>query len=137
VITGGAANIALSLIGADPGAQVRHLLYYSWIGDPNLPAVCTPAALRATALLNGWINTGILVAKIVWAFMGGNPNRIQAVCPLLWNPAAASIQTRLISFGIPNRALVPGWPHPNAGGRGALAACVNGTLPRAAGGGIA
>jgi hypothetical protein len=42
-----------------------------------------------------------------------------------------------MSWGIPNWAFVPGWPHPNAAGRGALAGCVNGTLPRAPGGGIA
>jgi len=136
-IAGGAAAISLNLISADPGAQVRHPLYYRWIGDPNLPPVCNPAAVTATTTMNGWIGVGILVAKIVWAFLGGNPNRIQAVCQQLWNPGAASIQTRLLSFGIANWAVVPGWPHPNAAGRGALAGCVNGTLPRAPGGGVA
>jgi hypothetical protein len=136
-ISAGSASIALRLIGADPGAQVRHLLYYRWIGDPNLPRVCNPAAVRATTMINGWITVGILIAKIIWAFLGGNPNRIQAVCQLLWNPGPAFIQTRIVSWGIPNWALVPGWPHPNAAGRAALAGCVNGTLPRAPGGGIA
>ncbi|HEX4704371.1 MAG TPA: hypothetical protein VH352_19755, partial [Pseudonocardiaceae bacterium] len=132
-----AAAISLNLIGADPGAQVRYQLYYRWVGDPNLPPVCNPAAIRGATMLNGWISLGVLVAKIVWAFLGGNPNRIRAVCQLLWIPGPASIQTRLLSFGIANWALVPGYPHPNAAGRGALAGCVNGTLPRAAGGGVA
>lgn len=136
-ISAGVAQIALRLIAADPGAQVRQLLYYRWIGDPNLPPVCNPAALRGTNQLNDWISFGVLVARIVWAFMGGNPNRIAAVCPLLWNPGPANIQTRLVSFGVPNWALVPGYPHPNGAGRAALAGCVNGTLPRAPGGGIA
>jgi len=136
-IAAGAASISLQLIGADPGAQVRHLLYYRWIGDPNLPNVCNPAAIRAATMINGWIGFGILVAKVVWAFLGGNPNRIQAACQLLWNPGPANIQTRLISFGIANWALVPGYPHPNAAGRAALAGCVNASLPRAAGGGVA
>ncbi|KAA2263372.1 hypothetical protein F0L68_10070 [Solihabitans fulvus] len=136
-IAAGAASIALNLIAADPGAQVRHLLYYRWVGDPNLPNVCNPAAIRAATMMNGWISFGILVAKIVWWFLGGNPARIQAVCQQLWNPGPGFIQTRLISWGIANWALIPGYPHPNAAGRGSLAGCVNGTLPRAAGGGIA
>ncbi|OLR91946.1 hypothetical protein BJP25_24295 [Actinokineospora bangkokensis] len=129
-------SIHLALIGADPGAQVRQHLYYKWIGDPNMPAVCGPAVLRATNMMNGWISTGVLVAQIVWALRGGNPARIQAVCPALWNPGPAFVQTRLISFGA-NWALLPGYPHPNAGGRASMANCVNGTLPKAAGGGIA
>ena len=136
-IAAGSASIALQLISADPGAQVRHLLYYRWFGDPNLPRVCNPAAVRATTLINSWISVGILIAQIVWAFMGGNPARIRAVCQLMWNPGPPFIQTRIMSWGIANWALVPGWPHPNPAGRAALAGCVNGTLPRAPGGGIA
>jgi hypothetical protein len=136
-IAAGAASIALNLISADPGAQVRYLLYYRWIGDPNLPPVCNPITIRASTMMNGWIKFGILVAKVVWALMLGRPNRIQAVCQLTWNPGPGSIQTRLVSFGIANWALIPGYPHPNAAGRGALANCVNGTLPRAPGGGVA
>jgi hypothetical protein len=132
-----ATTISLSLISADPGAQVRYLSYYRWAGDPNLPAVCANAAFMATTMINGWVAFGVLVAKIVWALLRGNPNRIQAVCQLFWNPGPLFVQTRLMSWGINNWALVPGWPHPNARGRAALGGCVNGTLPRAAGGGIA
>jgi hypothetical protein len=136
-MSAGVAAIALGLIMADPGAQVRWLLYYRWIGDPNLPPVCNPAAIRASGLMNGWIKFGIFVAKVVWTLMFGNPRRIQAVCQLLFNPGPGSIQTRLLSFGVANWAILPGYPHPNAAGRNALANCVNGTLPRAPGGGIA
>jgi hypothetical protein len=55
----------------------------------------------------------------------------------MWNPGPPFIQTRIMSFGIANWRLVPGWPHPNGAGRAALSGCVNGTLPRAPGGGIA
>jgi hypothetical protein len=137
VITANVANIALQLITADPGAQVRQLLYYIWARDANLPANCVQAAQRATGMLNGWIQIGILIAQIVWAFFGGNANRIQAVCALGWFNGPGFVQMRLMSWGIPNWAFLPGWPHPNAAGRGALAGCVNGTLPRAPGGGIA
>jgi hypothetical protein len=65
------------------------------------------------------------------------PSRIQAVCQQLWNPGPAFIQTRLISFGIANRALLHESPHPNLAGRAALAGCVNASLPKAAGGGVA
>jgi len=54
----------------------------------------------------------------------------------MWN-GRANIQTRLVSWGRNNWALVPGWPHPNAAGRGVLSNCVNGTLARFPGGGIA
>jgi hypothetical protein len=136
-ISGGTAQIALSLIAADPGAQVRQLLYYRWIGDPNLPRVCNPAVNNASNKLNGWVTFGVTVAKVVWAFARGDARRIRAVCPRTWNPGPNFIQTRKFSFGVPNWKVVPGWPHPNAAGRTSLAACVNGTLPRAAGGGIA
>lgn len=132
----GNAAIALGLISADPGAQVRHLLYYRWRGDPNLPPNCAPAAVRATTMLNGWVTTGVVIAKIVWAFLGGNARRIQAVCQQMW-VGVANIQTQLLSWGRNNWALVPGWPHPNAAGQGVLSGCVNGTLPRAPGAGIA
>jgi hypothetical protein len=135
-ISANTAAIMLSLIGADPGAQVRQLLYYRWIRDPNLPPVCNPAVVRATTTLNGWISFGVLVARIVWALVGGNPNRIQAVCQQLWIPGPNFIQTRIVSWGTPNWAFVPGWPHPNAAGNAALANCVNGTLARAPGGGV-
>ena len=131
------ANISLGLIAADPGAQVRYLQYYRWIGDPNLPPVCNPAQIRGAGMLNGWINTGVLAAQIAWWFAGGNPNRIQAVCSRLWNPGPNFIQTRLLSFGVANWAVLPGYPHPNAAGRTSLANCVNATLPRAPGGGVA
>jgi hypothetical protein len=98
--------------------------------------VCFNAAFTATTMINGWVSFGVLVAKIVWALLRGNPNRIQSVCQLFWNPGPANVQTRLMSFGINNWALVPGWPHPNARGRAALGACVNAWLPRAPGGGI-
>ena len=136
-ISAGVARIALDLISSDPGAQVRQLLYYRWIGDPNLPPVCNPAVNTASTLLNRWVTFGVAVAKVVWAFARGDARRIQAVCQRTWNPGRNFIQTRLVSFGIPNWDNVPGWPHPNAAGRASLAACVNGTLPRAAGGGIA
>lgn len=132
----GNAGIALGLISADPGAQVRHLLYYRWRGDPNLPRTCAPAAVRATTMLNGWVSTGVVIAKIVWGFFGGDARRIQAVCQQMW-VGRANIQTRLVSWGRNNWALVPGWPHPNAAGRGVLSNCVNGTLARFPGGGIA
>jgi hypothetical protein len=93
--------------------------------------------VRATTTLNGWISFGVLVARIVWALVGGNPNRIQAVCQQLWIPGPNFIQTRIVSLGTPNWAVVPGWPHPNAAGNAALGNCVNGTLARAAGGGVA
>jgi hypothetical protein len=137
VIAGRTMTIALALIGADPGAQVRNVLYYTWRADPNLPAVCTQAATQAVTMLNGWITIGAVVAKILWAFLGGDARRIQPVCPLAWNPGPTFIQVRLLSNGIPNNRNVPGWPHPNAAGRTALAACVDGTLPRAPGGGVA
>jgi hypothetical protein len=136
-ITANVAGIALQLITADSGAQVRHLLYHTWARDPNLPPNCQPAQNRATGMFNGWIQVGILIAQIVWAFFGGNPNRIQAVCALAWINGPAFVQMRLMSWGIPNWAFVPGWSHPNAAGRNAIANCVNGTLPRAPGGGIA
>lgn len=136
-ITANVAGIALQLIAADPGAQVRHLLYHTWARDPNLPPNCQPAQTRATGMFNGWIQVGILIAQIVWAFFGGNPNRIQAVCAQAWINGPAFVQMRLMSWGIPNWAFVPGWAHPNAAGRNAMANCVNGTLPRAPGGGIA
>ncbi|HEU5472567.1 MAG TPA: hypothetical protein VFV67_18115 [Actinophytocola sp.] len=135
-ITANTASIALNLITADPGAQVRHLLYYTWAGDTNLPANCQPASARATGMLNGWIQVGILIAQIVWAFFGGNANRIQAGCALGWFNGPRFVQMRLMSWGA-NWAFLPGWPHPNAAGRTALANCVNATLPRAPGGGIA
>ncbi|HEY0640494.1 MAG TPA: hypothetical protein VGD67_22925 [Pseudonocardiaceae bacterium] len=135
-IAAGVAQITLSLIGADPGVQVRQALYYQWgAGDPNLPAVCLAAAGRAVNSLNAWISVGVLVTRIMWAFMGGNPNRVQAVCPLVW-ANAANIQHRLISFGRNNWRVVPGYPHPNAAGNAGIAGCVNGTLPRVPGAGI-
>src|SRR5262249_53139222 len=119
----GNARIALGLISADPGAQVRHLLYYRWRGDPNLPRNCAPAAVRATTMLNGWVSTGVVIAKIVWAFFGGNARRIQAVCQQMW-VGMGNIQPQIFSWGRNNWALVPGWPHPNAAGRGVLSGCV-------------
>ncbi|MGH3995522.1 MAG: hypothetical protein ACRDSN_24030, partial [Pseudonocardiaceae bacterium] len=136
-ISGRVAAIALNIMTADPGAQFRYLHYHKWIGDPNLPPVCSPVKNRAIGMINGWITFGVLVAKIVWFFMLNDPNRIQAVCERTFNPGPGSIQTRLVSFGEPNWAPIPGYPHPNAAGRNTLANCVNGTLPRAPGGGIA
>jgi hypothetical protein len=135
-IAGGVAAIALNLIAADPGAQVRQLLYHSWVGDTNMPVNCQPVAAQATTMFNGWIQIGILIAQIAWALFGGNANRIQAVCAMAWANGPRFVQMRLMSWGA-NWAFIPGWPHPNANGRGAIANCVNGTLPRAPGGGIA
>ncbi|HEU5473598.1 MAG TPA: hypothetical protein VFV67_23370 [Actinophytocola sp.] len=136
-ITAGAARIALGLITADPGAQVRHLLYYRWANDPYIPPSCVQVARQSTDRLNGWIKVGIVTAQLMWAMIGGNANRISAVCDQNWLLGPQNIQTQLISQGIPNNARVPGWPHPNIAGRADLAVCVNGTLPRAQGGGVA
>ena len=135
-ITIGVARIALGLISADPGAQVRQLLYYRWTRDPNLPVNCGPAAIAASTMLNDWGRTGIVIAKIVWGFFGGDARRIRAVCEQMWF-GVANVQTRIFSLGRPNWALVPGWPHPTAAGNGVLSGCVNGTLPRFPGAGIA
>ncbi|HEY3608640.1 MAG TPA: SGNH/GDSL hydrolase family protein [Pseudonocardiaceae bacterium] len=136
-IAANAASISLRLIQADPGAQVRYLLYYRWIRDLNLPNVCNLAQIKASTMLNGWISFGVLVARIVWWFLGGNPARVRAVCQQLFNPGPASLQMRITSWGIANWALVPGYPHPDVAGRATLAGCVNGTLPKAVGGGVA
>ena len=133
-ITIGVARIALGLINSDPGAQVRQLLYYRWTRDPNLPPNCGPAAIGATTMLNDWGRTGVTIAKIVWAFFGGDARRIRAVCEQMWF-GMANIQTRIFSWA--NWRLVPGWPHPTAAGNGVLSGCVNGTLPRFPGAGIA
>jgi hypothetical protein len=137
VITADVARIAIGLIAADPGAQVRHLLYYKWNNDPYLPPVCVAVAQRATDLLNGWISLGVAVAQIQWMTAGFNPNRIGAGCAQTWPIGPQNVQMVLTSSGIPNNARVPGWPHPNVAGRADLAACVNRLLPRAQGGGIA
>jgi hypothetical protein len=135
-ITTGVAKIALNLITADPAAQVRDLLYYKWGKDPYLPANCGQAAQNATDLLNGWIKLGVAVAQLAWIMSGGNPTRINTSCDRNWPLGPQNIQVQLTSQGIPNNARVPGWPHPNIAGRADLATCINGTLPRAPGGGI-
>jgi hypothetical protein len=136
-ITAGVAQIALGLIAADPGAQVRQLLYYRWGNDPYIPRNCFAVAQRSTDMLNGWITLGVAVAQIQWALLGGNATRISAGCGRMWAIGPQNVQMQLTSAGIPNNVNVPGWPHPNIAGRADLAVCVNGLLPRAPGGGVA
>jgi hypothetical protein len=135
-ITTGAAQITLNLITADPGAQVRYLLYYKWNNDPYLPANCVQATQKATDQLNGWIKLGVAAAQIMWILTGGDPTRINAVCGQFWQLGPQDIQVQLQSQAIPNKVNLPGWPHPNVAGRADLATCVNGTLARAPGGGV-
>lgn len=136
-VTAGVAQIAIGLIAADPGAQVRHLLYYKWNNDPYIPPACVAVAQRSTDLLNGWITLGVVVAQIQWMTAGFNPNRIGAGCGQTWLLGPQNVQMVLTSTGIPNNIRVPGWPHPSMAGRADLAACVNRLLPRAQGGGVA
>ncbi|HET9141753.1 hypothetical protein [Actinophytocola sp.] len=136
-ITADVAQIAIRLITADPGAQVRHLLYYKWNNDPYIPPACVAVAQRSTDLLNGWISLGIVVAQIQWATAGFNPNRIGVGCAQTWLLGPQNVQMTLTSSGIPNNMQVPGWPHPSMAGRADLAACVDRLLPRAQGGGVA
>lgn len=136
-ITAGVAQIMLGLIAGDPGAQVRQLLYYKWGNDPYIPRNCFAVAQRATDLLNQWITLGVAVAQLQWALAGRDATRIGVGCGRTWAIGPQNVQMQLFSAGIPNNANVPGWPHPNIAGRADLAVCMNGLLPRAAGGGVA
>jgi len=135
-ITTGAGQIVLNLIAADPGAQVRYVLYYKWGNDPYIPPNCVAVVRQATDMVNGWIKLGVVAAQIAWIMLGGDATRIGAGCDRMWQIGPQNVQTVLFSKGIPNQANVPGWPHPNIAGRADVATCVNGTLPRAVGGGV-
>jgi hypothetical protein len=136
-IAAGVSTIVVSLIAADPGAQVRQLLYPKWRNDPYIPPACVAVTRQATDKLNGWVKLGVGAGQLRWTLLGGNANRISAVCDRDWLLGPQNVQTQLTSLGIPNNRTVPGWPHPNIAGRADLAVCVNGQLPRAQGGGVA
>jgi hypothetical protein len=112
------------------------VLYYKWGNDPYIPPNCVAVARQATDMLNGWIKLGVAAAQLAWIVLGGDPTRISAGCDRNWPIGPQNVQMQLFSQAAPTRPPFPDGPAPTSPGRADLATCVNGTLPRAPGGGV-
>ena len=116
---------------------------------PYLVANCAAAITAGVGWTNGVQRIGVTAAEIIWLLAGNDPSRLGWVnpqCAGAWVPASNFVQPGLVdhTFDAAGKVVngkdgkpidVPGYPHPlDPTGTGAIANCVNLSLPRTAAG---